>query len=181
MQMGKAAPVDPYMMAVVGPGILTTVGAVDNFDKTKTYQTLVERLQNNSSSRCSAPAMSFGMGVGAKKRYLKPEDFVGRKVRSMESRREPGARGVEGQSGGDGVQRGADRARIRGDRRPDDEYRRLARWPASSHPTTPPAARACSPATTMISASRRWWDRLNPAQQKAIEELVSETIQLQKG
>jgi TRAP-type C4-dicarboxylate transport system substrate-binding protein len=26
MQMGKAAPVDPYMMAVVGPGILTTVG-----------------------------------------------------------------------------------------------------------------------------------------------------------
>src|SRR5688572_21492069 len=29
MQMGKAAPVDPYMMAVVGPGILTTVGAVD--------------------------------------------------------------------------------------------------------------------------------------------------------
>ena len=43
MQMGKAAPVDPYMMAVVGPGILTTVGAVDNFDKTKTYQTLVER------------------------------------------------------------------------------------------------------------------------------------------
>ena len=30
MQMGKAAPVDPWMMTVVGPGILTTVGAVDN-------------------------------------------------------------------------------------------------------------------------------------------------------
>ena len=29
MQMGKAAPVDPWMMTVVGPGILTTVGAVD--------------------------------------------------------------------------------------------------------------------------------------------------------
>ena len=27
--------------------------------------------------------MSFGMGVGGKKRYVKPEDFVGRKVRSM--------------------------------------------------------------------------------------------------
>ena len=26
MQMGKAAPVDPWMMAVVGPGILTTAG-----------------------------------------------------------------------------------------------------------------------------------------------------------
>src|SRR5919201_4553744 len=30
MQMGKAAPVDPYMMTVVGPGVLTTVGAVDH-------------------------------------------------------------------------------------------------------------------------------------------------------
>src|SRR4249920_1064115 len=29
MQMGKAAPVDPFMMSVVGPGVLTTVGAVD--------------------------------------------------------------------------------------------------------------------------------------------------------
>ena len=27
--------------------------------------------------------MSFGMGVGGKKRYLKPDDFTGRKVRSM--------------------------------------------------------------------------------------------------
>ena len=45
MQMGKAAPVDPYMMAVIGPGILTTVGAVDNLEKTKTYQFLVDRLQ----------------------------------------------------------------------------------------------------------------------------------------
>src|SRR5215216_1832196 len=49
MQMGKAAPVDPYMMTVVGPGILTTPGAVDNFDKTKTYQILVDRLQKNQA------------------------------------------------------------------------------------------------------------------------------------
>ena len=45
MQMGKAAPVDPWMMTVVGPGILTTVGAVDNLEKTKTYQMLVDRLR----------------------------------------------------------------------------------------------------------------------------------------
>ena len=44
MQIGKAAPVDPYMMTVVGPGVLTTVGAVDSLDKTKTYQMLVDRL-----------------------------------------------------------------------------------------------------------------------------------------
>src|SRR5258706_10874562 len=47
MQMGKAAPVDPWMMSVVGPGILTTVGAVDNLEKTKTYQMLVDRLAKN--------------------------------------------------------------------------------------------------------------------------------------
>ena len=33
MQIGKAAPVDSWMLSVVGPGILTTVGAVDNLGK----------------------------------------------------------------------------------------------------------------------------------------------------
>src|SRR5688500_14072457 len=84
MQMGKAAPVDPYMMAVVGPGILTTVGAVDQLEKTKTYQFLVDRLQKQQAIKVfGAGQMSFGMGVGGKKRYIKPEDFTGRKVRSM--------------------------------------------------------------------------------------------------
>jgi TRAP-type C4-dicarboxylate transport system substrate-binding protein len=45
MQIGKAAPVEPWMMAVVGPGILTTVGAVDSIEKTQTYQMLVDRLE----------------------------------------------------------------------------------------------------------------------------------------
>src|SRR3970040_2293532 len=47
MQIGKAAPVDSYMLTVVGPGILTTVGAVDNLDKTSTYQMLVARRARN--------------------------------------------------------------------------------------------------------------------------------------
>src|SRR3970282_383426 len=47
MQIGKAAPVDPLMMSVVGPGILTTVGAVDNIDKTETFKTLAQRLEKN--------------------------------------------------------------------------------------------------------------------------------------
>src|SRR5688572_24135728 len=49
MQMGKAAPVEPWMMAVVGPGILTTAGAVDNLEKTQTYQMLVERLEKRQA------------------------------------------------------------------------------------------------------------------------------------
>jgi len=43
MQVGKAASVDPWMLSLVGPGILTTVGAVDNLDKTKTYGMLIDR------------------------------------------------------------------------------------------------------------------------------------------
>src|SRR3982751_2379189 len=83
-QMGKAAPVDPYMMTVVGPGVLTTVGAVDHFEETKTYKTLVERLAKTQNIKVfGAAQMSFGMGVGGAKRYLKPEDFTGKKVRSM--------------------------------------------------------------------------------------------------
>jgi TRAP-type C4-dicarboxylate transport system substrate-binding protein len=55
MQIGKTAPVDPWMMTVVGPGILTTVGAVDNLERTETFQMLVERLEEPAASRCSAP------------------------------------------------------------------------------------------------------------------------------
>src|SRR5574341_390923 len=84
MQMGKAGSVDPWMMAVVGPGILTTVGAVENLEKTKTYQMLAERLAKLQRIKVfGAGHMSFGMGVGGKKRYVSASDFTGRKVRSM--------------------------------------------------------------------------------------------------
>jgi len=84
LQMGKAAPVDPWMMTMVGPGILTTVGAVDNLESTKTYQMLVDRLQKQQLIRVFGTGhMSFGMGVGGKRRYLSPADFSGRKIRSM--------------------------------------------------------------------------------------------------
>ena len=64
--------------------MLTTPGAVDNLEKTKTYQFLVDRLQKQQAIKVfGAGHMSFGMGVGGKKRYLKAEDFGGRKVRSM--------------------------------------------------------------------------------------------------
>jgi TRAP-type C4-dicarboxylate transport system substrate-binding protein len=32
----------------------------------------------------------------------------------------------------------------------------------------------------MVSASRRWWDRLSPATQVALQKLIAETIQMQK-
>ena len=33
----------------------------------------------------------------------------------------------------------------------------------------------------MVSASRRWWDRLTPATQSALQTLIAETIQVQKA
>ena len=51
MQMGKAAPVDPYMMSVVGPGILTTVGAVDNLDQACTPTARGRREKGGTPSR----------------------------------------------------------------------------------------------------------------------------------
>src|SRR5512134_3052784 len=84
MQIGKTAPVDAWMMSVVGPGVLTTVGAVDSLEKTKTYQMLVDRLEKKQLIKVfGAGHMSFGMGIGGKRRYAKPEDFDGKKVRSM--------------------------------------------------------------------------------------------------
>src|SRR5688572_19835727 len=84
MQVGKAAPVEPWVMSIVGPGVLTTVGAVDSLEKTKTYQMLVDRLEKRQAIKVfGAGHMSFGMGVGGKRRYAKPEDFAGKKVRSM--------------------------------------------------------------------------------------------------
>jgi len=32
----------------------------------------------------------------------------------------------------------------------------------------------------MVSASRRWWDRLSPATQGALQKLIVETVQVQK-
>jgi TRAP-type C4-dicarboxylate transport system substrate-binding protein len=32
----------------------------------------------------------------------------------------------------------------------------------------------------MVSASRRWWDRLSPATQAAVQKLIAETIQVEK-
>jgi C4-dicarboxylate-binding protein DctP len=181
MQMGKAAPVDPYMMAVVGPGIMTTVGAVDNLEKTKTYQTLVERLQKQQLIRVlGAGHMSFGMGVGAKKRYLKPEDFSGRKVRSMGPAENPVLEAWKANPvvmGFGEVPTAIESGVI------DGVMTSIGGWLGVREQApyyTTGGAGVFTGDYYMVSASRRWWDRLPAPTQKALEALVSETIQLQK-
>ena len=181
MQMGKAAPVDPWMMAVIGPGILTTVGAVDNLEKTKTYQMLVERLQKAQLIKVfGAGHMSFGMGVGGKKRYIGPEDFVGRKVRSMGPAENPVLESWKGSPvvmGFGEVPSALESGVI------DGLMTSIGGWLSVRQQApfyTTGGAGVFTGDYYMVSASRRWWDRQPPATQQALEKLVAETIQVQK-
>jgi len=181
MQMGKAAPVDPYMMTVVGPGVLTTVGAVDHLEQTRTYKALVERLAKNQNIKVfGAAQMSFGMGVGGQKRYLKPDDFTGRKVRSMGP--------VENASLSSwkaspvvmafGEVPSALQSGVI-----DGLMTSIGGWLSVREQApyyTTGGAGAFTGDYYMVAASERWWNRLTPATQAALDKLVHETIETQK-
>ncbi len=181
MQMGKAAPVDPYMMAVVGPGILTTVGAVDNLEKTKTYQFLVDRLQKQQAIKVfGAGHMSFGMGVGAKKRYVAPADFTGKKVRSMGPAENPVLESWKANpvvmAFGE-VPTAVDSGVI------DGLMTSIGGWLGVREQApfyTTGGAGVFTGDYYMISASRRWFDRQPKATQEALSKVIAETIQVQK-
>ncbi|MEW5863654.1 MAG: TRAP transporter substrate-binding protein DctP [Pseudomonadota bacterium] len=181
MQMGKAAPVDPYMMAVVGPGILTTVGAVDALEKTKTYRFLVERLEKQQLIKVfGAGHMSFGMGVGGKRRYLKPEDFVGRKVRSMGPAENPV---LEAWKASPVVMAFGEVPSALESGVIDGLMTSIGGWLGVREQApfyTTGGAGVFTGDYYMVSASRRWWDRQPKATQEALEKLIAETIQLQK-
>jgi len=181
MQMGKAAPVDPWMMTVVGPGNMTTVGAVDQLEKTKTYQMLVDRLAKNQNIKVfGAGQMSFGMGIGGKKRYLSPADYAGRKLRSMGP--------VENASLGawkanpvvmsfGEVPTALESGVI------DGLMTSIGGWNSVREQApfyTTGGAGVFTGDYYIVSASKRWWDRLPPPTQKAIESLVAETLKVQK-
>jgi len=181
MQVGKAASVDPWMLSLVGPGILTTVGAVDNLDKTKTYGMLIDRLQNRQLIKVFGVGhMSFGMGVGGKKRYTKPEDFVGKKVRSMGPADNPVLESWKANPvvmGFGEVPNAMESGVI------DGLMTSLGGWNSMREQApyyTMGGAGAFVGDYYMISASRRWFDRLTPATRTALEGLIMETIQVQK-
>ena len=181
MQMGKAAPVDPWMMTVVGPGVMTTVGAVDAFEQTKTYQMLVERLAKTQAIKVfGAGQMSFGMGVGGKKRYLSPTDYTGRKLRSMGPVENASLSSWKANpvvmAFGE-VPTALESGVI------DGLMTSLGGWLTVREQApyyTTGGAGVFTGDYYMVAASRRWWDRLTPATQKALEGLIAETIKVQK-
>jgi len=181
MQIGKAAPVDPYMMTVVGPGVLTTVGAVDSLDKTKTYQMLVDRLAKRQLIKVFGVGhMSFGMGIGGKQRYAKPDDLNGKKMRSMgpvENAALSSWKASPVVMNFGEVPSALESGVI------DGLMTSLGGWNSVRQQApyyTMGGAGAFVGDYYMISASRRWWDRLTPATRTAVEGLINETIQVQK-
>jgi TRAP-type C4-dicarboxylate transport system substrate-binding protein len=181
MQVGKAAPVEPWMMAVVGPGVLTTVGAVDSIEKTKTFQMLVDRLEKRQLIKVfGAGHMSFGMGVGGKRRYIKPEDFTGKKVRSMGPVENAALESWKANPvvmGFGEVPNAMESGVI------DGLMTSLGGWNSMREQApyyTTGGAGAFTGDYYMVSASRRWWDRLSPATRTALDGLIKETIQVQK-
>jgi TRAP-type C4-dicarboxylate transport system substrate-binding protein len=181
MQVGKAAPVDPWMMTVVGPGVLTTVGAVDNLEKTKTFQMLVDRLAKNQAIKVFGVGhMSFGMGMGGKKRYAKPEDFAGRKVRSMGPVENAA---LESWKANPVVMNFGEVPNALQSGVIDGLLTSLGGWNSLREQApfyTMGGAGAFVGDYYMISASRRWWDKLTPATRSTLEKVIAETIQTQK-
>lgn len=181
MQIGKTGPVDPWMMSVVGPGVLTTVGAVDSLEKTKTYQMLVDRLEKRQRIKVfGAGHMSFGMGIGGKQRYAKPEDFVGKKMRSMGPVENAALSSWKSNpvvmNFGE-VPNALESGVI------DGLMTSLGGWNGVREQApfyTMGGAGTFVGDYYMISASQRWWGRLSPATRTALEGLIKETIQVQK-
>jgi TRAP-type C4-dicarboxylate transport system substrate-binding protein len=181
MQMGKAGSVDPWLMTVVGPGNLTTVGAVDNFEKTKTYQMLAERLEKQQRIKVfGAGHMSFGMGVGGKKRYVSASDFTGRKVRSMGPAENPV---LESWKANPVVMAFGEVPTALESGVIDGLMTSIGGWLSVRQQApfyTTGGAGVFTGDYYMVSASLRWWNRLPAATQAALSKLIAETIQVQK-
>lgn len=83
-QFGKAGQVEPYMNVVVGPMNLSTPGSINEIGNFKTVAMLKDRLEKlHDIKTLGYGHMSMFIGAGSGSRLLKPEDFAGKKLRSM--------------------------------------------------------------------------------------------------
>ena len=83
-QFGKTAILDPWTNVVLGPMLLTTPGAINSLDGFKTFKMLQKRFNDVHDVTIFGTAhLSFYMGAGSGSRLLKPDDFKGKKMRSM--------------------------------------------------------------------------------------------------
>ena len=84
-QFGKTSSVEPLANTIVGAGKLTTPGAINGLDGTKTFGQLKKVFNDKHGiTLFGSGHLSMYMGAGAvKSRMLVPADFAGKKIRSM--------------------------------------------------------------------------------------------------
>jgi len=84
-QFGKTSSIEPLANVLLGAGKLSTVGAIDAVDKTKTFNELATHFNKaHDITIMGAGHLSMYMGAGAVKgRLIGPADFAGKKMRSM--------------------------------------------------------------------------------------------------
>ncbi|MCB1739508.1 MAG: TRAP transporter substrate-binding protein DctP [Gammaproteobacteria bacterium] len=83
-QYGKTSQIEPYMSVVNGPMLLTTPGALNAFEDFETVKMLNERMDKIHGVKIFGTGhLSMYMGVGAGSRIIGPDDFAGKKIRSM--------------------------------------------------------------------------------------------------
>lgn len=84
-QFGKTASIEPLANVVLGAGKLSTVGAIDAIDSTKTFAELQDHFAKaHDITVFGAGHLSMYMGAGAVSgRLISPSDFSGKKMRSM--------------------------------------------------------------------------------------------------
>ena len=83
-QFGKTAVLDPWTNVVLGPMQLTTAGAINALDEFETFKMLQKRFNDvHDVTIVGSAHLSFYMGAGAGFRLLNPDDFKGKKIRSM--------------------------------------------------------------------------------------------------
>ena len=83
-QFGKTAILDPWTNVVLGPMLLTAPGAINAIDSFETFKMLQARFNKVHDVTIFGSAhLSFYMGAGSGSRLMKPDDFKGKKIRSM--------------------------------------------------------------------------------------------------
>ena len=176
-QFGKTAASDRWMNVVAGPMLLTTPAAMEQLDNLETIEMLKKRFADVHDVKMFGTShLSMYMGAGAGERLRTPEDFQGRKIRSM-GPAENAALSAWGASPvtmsfGDvppALQTGVI----------DGLLTSLGGWNS---------VRDQAPFYTVagingivgdyywIGASQQWWDGLNEATQEALETLIVEEV-----
>jgi TRAP-type C4-dicarboxylate transport system substrate-binding protein len=181
-QFGKTAAIDRWMNVVAGPMLLTTPAAMEKLDEFETVSMLRERFAKVHGVKMFGTAhLSMFMGAGGKQRLRSPEDFKGRKIRSMG----PAENAALSAWGASPV------TMAFGDVPPALETGVIDGLLTSIGGFN--AVRDQAPFYTVagingivgdyywVGASQKWWDKLNKPTQEALEKLiVGELLPLQK-